>query len=830
MKQLNSFLSFRYWLMSVLFCLLPFTTYAGRNNLAISMETNSRIKNNIDFDWYFHLGDIPNGQSDSVAYSSWRKLDVPHDWSIEGNYDEKAPGGGRVGFLPTGTGWYKKEIEWNDAWKDKLVFIEFEGIFMNSTVWLNGKEIGFRPNGYLNLGYELTPYLKHGKNILTVKVDNSLQPAARWYTGSGIYRHVDLIVTDKIHIARNGTYVRTPEVNSQSSLVDIDAEIENKTANDASINMISVIIDPKGKEVARKSHQVRLQANSCCPEVVNEKITVNNPQLWSPETPVVYSLNTILEKNGKEIDSYTTRFGIRKLEYDTIAGFKLNGIVRKMKGVCIHQDAAPAGSAVNEDILYRRLKLLKEMGCNAIRTTHHPFADEFYAMCDTMGFMVMDEPWDGWYGWENTGKAAYDYGHYFLDWWEKDLQDFIRRDRNHACVVIWSAGNEVWGWDKHLYLQWKIVDTYHKMDPTRPVTQAWALGKYIDIDGFNANGENKGDLENYHKEQPGKLAIGTEIPHTRATRGVYFTIGAYRGGVDFENISSEAKKKLFPLDSLTSQEIFTEFDRHYASGYDNQSRRISIRDQWKQTRDNNFFIGEFRWTGFDYLGESWGWPARTNNYGVIDLAGFPKDAYYLYQSLWTDKPVVHLLPHWTWQGKEGVGIPVVVYTNGDAAELFLNSKSLGKKTMDPNVLQIVWIVPYKPGTLTAVAYKDGKKIATESVSTASASAGIKLSADRTTMKANRRDVVCVEADITDSKGRFVPVASNQIEFEVTGPYRLIGAENGDILDVTPAKTLSKKVFMGKVLLMLQATDKQGTLTITAKSAGLHSSEISINCL
>jgi beta-galactosidase len=796
----------------------------------VHAEPHSRVKQNIDFNWYFHPGDIPNGHSNNVSYSSWRKLDIPHDWSIEGSYDENAPGKNRVGFLPTGIGWYKKEIEWNDSWKNKLVFIEFGGIFMNSTVWLNGNEVGFRPNGYLNLGYELTPYLKQGENVLTVKVDNSLQPSARWYTGSGIYRHVDLIITDPIHVTRNGTYVRTPEVSRQSSVVQIDVEIENKTGNETPVNMVSIITDQNGKEVARKSQKVQLQAHLCCPQVVNEKMTVSNPALWSPETPAVYYLNTIIEKDGKELDDYTTRFGIRKLEYDTISGFKLNGVAMKMKGVCIHQDAAPAGSAINEDILHHRLVMLKEMGCNAIRTTHHPFADEFYAMCDTMGFMVMDEPWDGWFGWENNGKAEYDYGYYFLNWWEKDLQDFIRRDRNYPCVVMWSAGNEVWGWDKHLYLQWKIVDNYHKMDPTRPVTQAWADGKYIDIAGFNGNGEDEGNLSRFHKEQHGKLGVGTEIPHSRATRGVYFTIGAYRGGVDFEDISNEAKKKLFPLDSFTAKEVFPEFDRHYASGYDNQTRRISIREQWKQTRDNDFFIGEFRWTGFDYLGESWGWPARTNNYGVIDLAEFPKDAYYLYQSLWTDKPMIHLLPHWTWHGKEGIEIPVVAYTNGDAAELFFNGKSLGKKTMDPNVLQIVWMVPYQSGTLTAIAYKNGKKVASESVSTASEPSVIKLIANRTTMKANRRDIVYVEADIMDAKGRFVPIANNQVEFEVTGPYKLIGTENGDILDVSSAKSLSKKVFMGKLLLMLQATGESGTLTITAKSPGLQSAKVSVKCL
>lgn len=790
-------------------------------------DPDSRIITNIDFDWYFNLGDVSNGSSNEISYASWRLLDVPHDWSVEGVYSENVPGGRLVGFLPTGIGWYKKEIQWEESWQNKHVFIEFGGIYMNSTIWINGNQIGFRPIGYLNLGYELTPYLKKGKNILTVKVDNTLQPSARWYTGSGIYRHVNLIVTNKIHVARNGTYVRTPEVTKESASVEVDVEIENKSDKATSINLVSIITDQSGKEILRKSKPVQLSASDCIPTTVNEKLIIRNPSLWSPETPIVYYLKTKLEKEGKEIDSYSTRFGIRKLEFDTTSGFRLNGINRKMKGVCIHQDASPAGAAVTEDILYRRLKILKDMGCDAIRTTHHPFSDEFYAMCDTLGFMVMDEPWDGWYLWENHGKASYDYGYYFLNWWEKDLQDFIKRDRNYACNIMWSTGNEVWGWDKHLYLQWKIVDTYHKMDPTRPTTQAWALGKYIDIAGFNGNGESMGDIADFHAKQPNKLAVGTEIPHTRQTRGTYRTISSYNPWIK-SDVTEKELLRVFPIPNLSDKEVFQGVDPRYASSYDNQTRKISIRDQWKQTRDNYFFIGEFRWTGIDYLGESWGWPARTNNFGVIDLAGFPKDAYYLYQSFWLEKPMVHLLPHWTHPGKEGVKIPVVVYTNCDTAELVFNGKSLGKKHMDPNVLQIVWQVPYKPGTLTAIAYKNGKKVASKSVSTASSPANVKLSLDKNSIKANKRDVVHVVADIVDSKGRFMPIADNLIQFEVTGPYKLIGVENGDILDLNPNKSLDRKAFMGKALLMLQATDKPGTITIRAKSKGLKSLPVSIS--
>ena len=368
------------------------------------------------------------------------------------------------------------------------------------------------------------------------------------------------------------------------------------------------------------------------------------------------------------------------------------------------------------------------------------------------------------------------------------------------------------------------------MDPTRPTTQAYCTDLYIDIAGFNANGECKGDISDFHKKQPLKLAVGTEIPHTRQTRGVYRTIGTRKPWDKDEVLNEHDAARVFPLTSFTTEEVFDGIDTRYASSYDNQTRRISVREQWKQTRDNDFFIGQFVWTGFDYLGESWGWSGRTNNYGIIDLAGFEKDHYYLYQSLWSDEPMVHVLPHWTHPGKEGVEIPVVVYTNGDAAELFYNGKSLGRKDMHRDSLQIVWNVPYRPGTIKAVAYKDGRVIASCSHKTAGKAYSLKLTADRKTMKSNRKDVVFVTVDVTDKKGNFVPYANVDVDFEVKGDYKLIGVENGDVLDIAPHKVLHRKTFNGKALLILQATDNAGRLRIQAKSPGLKSSSVEINVI
>lgn len=489
--------------------------------------------------------------------------------------------------------------------------------------------------------------------------------------------------------------------------------------------ILQTIKDGKGNIVAQRSSKEKL---TCGNKTFRDTLHVPCPELWSPDSPALYILETVIQEGNSVIDKKTTPFGIRTLEFNPQTGFKLNGTSIKMKGVCLHQNMGAVGSALTEDMWQRRLTQLKEMGCNAIRTSHYAYAPEFYKLCDEMGFMVVDEPWDGWFDWNGCHKAQYDYTNYFLEWWEQDLTEFIKRDRNHPSIVIWSIGNEVWGWDRHMYLQWKIVDTFHKLDPTRPTVQAHSQKQYTDLAGFNADGENIGDIEKFRKEQPDKVAVGTEIPHNRQTRGVYRSLGSYNSWDKADTFSPEEQAKLFPVESFSTEEVFPEFDSHYASSYDNQPRRITHRKQWQRTRDFDFMIGEFIWAGFDYLGESWGWPGRTNNFGLVDLAGFPKDSYYLYQSLWSDKPMVHILPHWTWPGKEDKKIPVVVYTNADEAELFLNGRSLGRKTIDKKEeMQLLWHVPYQPGTLTAIAYKNGKKVARTSHQTASQPATIHLS-------------------------------------------------------------------------------------------------------
>lgn len=780
---------------------------------------------NIDSGWYFHLGDLEGGEKQGVDYSAWRNLDVPHDWTIEAGYSETNRR--ENAFLPGGIAWYKKEIEWRPEWEGKKVYIEFDGVYKNSTVWMNGVRVGHRPQGYQGINYDLTPYLRQGVNIMSVRVDNSLMPSSRWYQGSGIYRHVNLTVTEKIHVSRYGTWVHTPVAEMELAVVAVETSVDNFSGGTADLRIVTAIVDGTGREVACSIAEGPVEYRN---GAFRDTLRIDYPERWSPDTPNLYELHTAVEHNGIIIDRVVTPFGVRKTEFGPDFGFRLNGESVKMKGVCLHQNMGAAGSALTDDMWERRLTQMKEMGCNAIRTSHYPYSPGFYRLCDRMGIMVVDEPWDGWFHWDGCHKAQYDYTVDFLEWWETDLPEFIMRDRNHPCVMIWCIGNEVWGWERHQYLQWKIVDMFHRMDPTRPTVQAHTQKLHTDLAGFNADGENVGDIERFRREQPGKAAVGTEIPHNRQTRGVYRSVGSYNSWNNPDNFKPEELARLFPVESYTEQEIFPEFDPHYASGYDNQPRRITHRKQWQRTRDFDFMAGQFLWTGIDYLGESWGWPGRTNNFGIVDLAGFPKDSYYLYQSLWTEEPMVHILPHWTWPGKEGVEIPVVVYTNGDTVELLLNGRSLGRKPMDrKDEMQAMWLVPYAPGTITAVAYAAGREVARTSHTTASKPAAIRLTADRRSIDTEKREVVYITADIVDSRGRFAPGADNRIKFEVSGPYKLVGVENGDIIDLSSHKTLERRAFMGKALLILQATGKKGALTISASGDGLRSNRVEVIC-
>lgn len=763
-----------------------------------------RLKEKFDFGWKFCLGDFENAEQLVFDDSTWRVVDLPHDWSIEGEYDENNPTSRRGAFLPVGIGWYRKSFVFSEERKNKKVFIDFDGIYMNSDVWINGHHLGHRPFGYMGLHYELTPYLNTGENVIAVRVDTSRAPSDRWYTGSGIYRHVWLSAVEAVHVAHWGSYVTTPEVSENRASVVIRTTVENGSSGPRNITLTTDILDQQGNIVAF------VHSNETFPSMSTRDVTQNahiyTPELWSPVTPYIYTARTRIMENERGMDEYETPFGVRYFEFDANTGFKLNGKPIKFKGVCHHHDAGPVGAAVPDNVLERRLKILKDMGCNAIRTSHNPMAPEFYDLCDRMGFMVMDEAFDGW----ETPKVEYDYHLYFEQWWQKDLQDMLQRDRNHPCVIFWSIGNEVKNMNPETTK--KMVDFIHAYEPTRPVTcgvngiseVSDQNRKLLDVAGYNDGGGACFILEQDHEKYPKRKFIITEGPHTLQTRGFYRTQTWWR---DKNGMRKE-------IENLTEEEIF--FDGHllYHSSYDNAGVRFCARDSWQQAIDLPYKTGEFRWSGFDYLGESVDWPARINNFGIIDLCGFPKDHYYFYQSQWTDKPMVHLLPHWTHPGLEGVVIPVWVYTNCDTVELFLNDRSLGIQEAIGK-MNLSWDVPYEPGILKAVARKNGEIAVEKTMITASHPERIKLSADNMDLMPDGCDISHIIFEIVDKNCNFVPHAGDLITFHISGPVKNLGLENGDPLDLMPHKINCRKAFNGLGLGIFQATFEEGDIEIIA---------------
>ncbi len=810
----------------------------------------ARQRQNWDVGWRFLLGDPHNAQAPDYDDASWRTLDVPHDWSIEGGYHPDHQSGWQGGYLPAGIGWYRKSFQFDSTWNDRQVSVMFDGVYMNSDVWINGHPLGHRPYGYIGFSYDLTPYLTQGRNVIAVRVDHSKPRSGRWYSGSGIYRHVWLTVTNTVHIANWGTCFTTPEVSREKAVIRIVTTIVNRTADEQAGTVHCTLLDATESTVLAMHAQMTLAAEE--QNDVEFTGVVQAPALWSPDDPHVYTLHTLIKQGDSVLDERIENVGIRTIEFSPEWGFKLNGASMKMKGVCLHHDAGPVGAAVPDDVLRRRLVLLKEMGCNAIRTSHNPYAPEFYSMCDELGFLVTNELLDGW----DTPKARDDYGQYFNEWWRQDARDFILRDRNHPCVVIWSIGNEVKKPTKEVQKQ--LVDFFHRLDPTRPVTQGGhdptrgmtdeLPETQLDIYGANGDGEEAGMLERYHKTFPAICMVGTELPHTYQTRGVYRTTTHWRRRdfpAPWERRSGNAGSlgdladRLFPIPDLAKDEVFPEevsttyfynwqeqplevahgFEPtlYYQSSYDNASVRSSARTAWQRTRDLPFMAGQFRWAGFDYLGETNYWPSRFANFGIIDICGFPKDHYYLYQSLWSDSPMVHILPHWTHPGKEGVEIPVVAYTNCDSVELFLNGRSLGELPYQDE--QLVWMVPYTPGLIKAIAKKNGEFVAENVQATSGDPVKIRLTADRETLQANQTDTAHITGDIVDKNGILCPHANHLLEFNIEGPAKFLGVDNGDPLDLSPYNVNKRRAFRGKCLLMIQAAEDIGTVAVTALSVG-----------
>jgi len=772
----------------------------------------------MDYGWTFTTGDPAGAEAPDFDDSTWRGVDLPHDWSIEGPYDSAAVTTGRGGYLPTGVGWYRRSFTLPEGAADRRTGIEFDGVYQNSDVWINGEHLGSRPYGYISFAYDLTPHLVDGENVVAVRVDNSHQPNSRWYSGSGIYRHVWLNVTEPVHVATWGTYVTTPEVDEDGALVTVRTRIVNETGAGREAALLSVLLDPSGRQVARAV--TPFVAEGASEVELAQELMVDSPALWSLESPALYTLRTsILDPDGGPVDELDTPFGIRDIAYDADRGFLLNGEQVKMLGVNLHHGGGPVGAAVPEAVWERRLKLLKQMGVNAVRTAHNPPAPEFLDLCDRLGLLVMNEAFDEW----THGKVEYGYHVNFDEWAERDLVDFMRRDRNHPSVVLWSLGNEIGeqhaeGGEDVLRM---LVEIAHREDPTRPVTTgndhiyaddgATTEGfmEQLDVVGYNYvdRWHERRELYAWPERQahPDWKHVGTESVVVWGTRGEY----------------------ALPDDTLKVRPFYT-------------ATMIRPEQLWKFVALNDWFAGDFMWTGIDYLGESF-WPRKNSTSGVLDLVGFPDDGYYFYKSRWTEEPMIHLFPHWNWEGREGQFIPVLAYTNVDAVELYLNDRFIGEKRLEfprqgtseswnhydsPPVfantadLHLAWDVPYEPGVLRAVGKRGDEVVVTTEVRTAGPAAALRLSVDREEIGSGIRDVAHVEVQVVDAAGIVVPSADQLVTFTVEGPARLLAVGNGNPTDHSSYQVPQRHAFHGLALAMIQSTDETGTVRVTARAEGL----------
>lgn len=769
----------------------------------------------LDFDaaWRFHLGDVTAAQEAAFDDAGWRTLDLPHDWSIEGPFSQDNPAGAHGGALPGGVGWYRKAFSISPADTGKLAFVEFDGVYRNSDVWINGQYLGKRPYGYSSFQYDLTPHLRHdgSPNVIAVRVDNSQQPNSRWYSGSGIYRNVRLVLTDPVHVAHWGTYLTTPEVTQDRALVRVRTTLENALGKDQPVTLRTVLYDASGKEVATAALDATVPKDSSAE--LTQDLTVTRPSLWTLDRPYLYRAVSRVQCGQRPCDEYTTPFGIRTFAFTPEKGFALNGQPVKIRGVCDHHDLGALGAAVNTRALERQLQILQAMGVNGIRTSHNPPAPELLDLADRMGFVVMDEAFDMW----KKQKTPYDYHLDWDQWHARDLADLVLRDRNHPSVIIWSIGNEIMEqWDNDptgAPIARELAGIVRGLDPTRPITSAnngrdpsnplFRSGA-LDLYGFNYGHDTWATLP---ERFPGKPLILTETTSSINTRGYYDQPSdsvAIHGG-PWGNKGEPAPNANYRL-----------------SSYDN--RRVpwgSLHEEaWRPVKQHDFLSGMFIWTGFDYLGEPtpYDWPARSSYFGIVDLAGFPKDPYYMYQSEWTNKPVLHVFPHWNW--KQGDTIDVWAYTNADNVELFLNGRSLGTRRKEGDVMHLVWRVAYQPGVLRAVAHRNGQPAETQEVRTAGPAARIELTPDRSAIRADGKDLSFVTVNVVDKDGVLVPDADNLVRFQLQGGARIAGVDNGDQISHASFQADQIQAFYGKALLIVQAGREGGTVTLTATSPGL----------
>lgn len=789
-----------------------------------------RSEQSLEKGWKFTKGEVSGAEQPDFNDSRWESVTVPHDWAIYGPFDvnndlqnvavtqnfetQASLKTGRTGGLPyVGVGWYRTTFESEPGKNTTLVF---DGAMSEARVYVNGKEACFWPCGYNSFHCDVTGLVNpDGKNnVLAVRLENRPQ-SSRWYPGAGIYRHVRVVSTEKIHVPVWGTQITTPHVKDDYASVCLRTTILN--SGKTLLTVATDIIDSEGNVVASKTNKGYINHG----QPFTQNFTVNNPKLWSPESPVLYKAVSKIYSSDTLLDTYTTRFGIRTIEYVADKGFYLNGKHRKFQGVCNHHDLGPLGAAINVSALHHQLRLLKDMGCDAIRTAHNMPAPELVSLCDEMGFMMMLEPFDEW----DIAKCDNGYHRYFGEWAEKDMVNMLHQYRNNPCVVMWSIGNEVptqWSADGYKVAKF-LQDICHREDPTRPVTCGMdqvqsVLGNgfaaMLDIPGFNYRAHM---YDEAYERLPQNIVLGSETSSTVSSRGVY---------------KFPAERKAGAM-----------YDDHQSSSYDLEYCSWSnIPDiDFARADDHEWTIGQFVWTGFDYLGEpspydTNAWPNHSSMFGIIDLASIPKDRYYLYRSVWNkDAETLHILPHWNWEGREGQKVPVFVYTNYPSAELFINGKSYGRQTKHKNGdvenrYRLMWHdAVYEPGEVKVVAYDaDGKAVAEKTVRTAGKPHHIELTTDYPTLKADGKDLAYVTLRIVDKDGNLCPTDGRLVNFKVKGAGKYRASANGDPTCLDLFHLPRMHAFSGMLTVIVQSGEESGEIELQASAKGIKAGKIKIN--
>jgi beta-galactosidase len=789
------------------------------------------------------LGEEVAYTKESYDDSAWRKLTLPHDWGIEGPFDQDYPG--ETGKLPWfGIGWYRKHFNVPTTDTNRRLFIHFDGAMAYSTVWLNGQFVGGWPYGYASYELDLTPYLKFGaENVIAVRLENPPE-SSRWYPGGGLYRNVWLVKTSPVHVANWGTYITTPTFDKIVGTVEQRITVKNDSSAPAKARVFGRVyqLGPDGRRVGAQLmsgwDEVDMPAGAT--QVTRVVGNIPRPKLWSLQSRNLYVVVTTIEQQGKLVDEYETVFGFRTLKFDEKEGFYLNGEHVYLKGVCDHHDLGALGAALNLRALERQLEILKEMGVNAIRTSHNPPAPELLELADRMGFVVMDEAFDEW----RRAKKKNGYHVIFDDWHEKDLRAQIRRDRNHPSIIMWSIGNEIGeqGNAEGHALAAELTKIVHEEDPTRPTTAAAnnrnsgynGFQKTVDVFGYNYQ---YADYGKFREANPTMPLFGNETASTVSSRGEYYfpvDIDKSKGRADFQ-----------------------------VSSYDLYAPRWAVPpDTEFEAQDRYPYVGgEFVWTGFDYLGEPTPYggnsntmlsftdqateermatelktlghinvPSRSSYFGIVDLCGFKKDRFYIYQARWRPElPMAHILPHWNWPERVGQVTPVHVYTSGDEAELFLNGRSLGRKKKEQYQYRLRWDeVKYEAGELRVVAYKNGKRWAEDVMKTTGAVAQISLMADRSRIKADGSDLSFVTVRLTDAAGLLVPRSKNRIKFSLSGPGEIVAVDNGDATSLESFQSPERNAYNGMALVIVRTKKGQpGKIGLRAESEGLKAAAVTL---